>query len=206
MKSVKAVLLGALLVVGAASAEEDVGMGPWRLGMPKEQVVAIPEYGPFKDVSATTVEIPDGKFQKRKSKTAFVFGDTGLRAVEMRVYEGKGWNLAKDAVLDVFDHFVAQYGGANVKDETDNIKRKDLEVMLDRTLGTASGMNDRYAKTGGSVTITFDMVPLRQPAESRLHAQWVYVGKTDTYTVFLYQDLPKAPSREAEDSFKIERP
>lgn len=206
MKSGIAVLLGALLMAGAAWADEDVGMGPWRLGMSKEQVVAVPEYGPFKDVSDTTVEIPDGKFQKHKAKTLFVFGEGGLRSVEMRAYEGKVWNGAKEAALDVFDYFASQFGGANVKDEADNIKRKDLENILERTLGTAEGMNERYAKNGGSVTMIFDMVPVRQPAESRLHAQWVYTGKTNSYAVFLYQDLPKAPSREAEESFVIHKP
>ncbi len=197
-------LLALLLVTGTAVAEEDVGIGPWRLGMTKDQVVAFAEVGPYKD-AGDTVETEGAMFAGRKAAATFTFGDAALRAIEVRTYEGKDWRKAQEAALAVFDHFATAFGGANVKDVSDKIDRKELESTLERTLGTAEEMSKRYARPGSGVTIAFDMVPLRQPAESRLHCKWVYVGKSDTYFVYIYQDRRGAPSRDAEDNILIEK-
>jgi hypothetical protein len=197
-------LLALLLAVGPALAEEDVGMGPWRLGMTKEQVVAFAELGPYQDLGAT-VETGEAKFAGRKVTAKFTFGEDAVRAIEVRTYEGKDWRKAQEAALEVFDHFAAAYGGANVKDVADKIDRKELEKILLQTLGSAEEMNKRYARDGSGMTLAFDMVPLRQPAESRLHCKWVYVGKSDTYFVYLYQDRRGAPSRDAADNILIEK-
>ncbi len=201
-----AFLLALLLVVGPAFADEDVGLGPWRIGMSKEQVVAFTDLGPYENVAATGgVATEKARFSGHKVKASFVFGDAGLDSIQVISYEGKEWSRAKDVAMEVFDHFAAKYGGANVKDISDNISHKELDTILERTLSTAEEMNKRYSKNGSGMTMTFDMVPLRQPAESRLHCQWVYVGKTNTYYVYLYQDRPGSPPRDTRENIEIEK-
>ncbi len=134
------ILLGLLLAFGPAFADEDVGLGPWRLGMSREQVQALADQGPYKDGADGRLETSGRKFGSHKTTTSLVFADGALSAIEVQVYEGKAWNLAKDAALDVYDHFVKNHGGANVKDVADKVERKDLEKVLERTLGTAEEM------------------------------------------------------------------
>ena len=54
-------------------------------------------------------------------------------------------------------------------------------------------------------TMIFDMIPLRQPQESRPHCQWVYAGRPDTFYVFLFQDRKDAPSRRVASNVQLER-
>ncbi len=205
VKTRKPMLLLALLaVIGTVVADEDAGLGPWRLGMSKEQIVAFAEQGPYADAANGGVETSATKFKGRKTSTSLAFTDAKLSSVVVRLYAGDSWGPARDAVLDVFDQFAKSYGGANVKEISDKVQRAELETILDRTLGTAESMNGQYAKKGKSMTARYDMVPLKQPAESRLHCQWSYIGKTNTYAVYLYQDLPGAPTRDAADNIEIE--
>ena len=197
-------LLALLLVAGSVFADEDVGLGPWRLGMSKEQVAAIADGVPYKDI-ADGLETQGGKFQSRKVAVALTFGGSGLATVKLKLYEGNDWNRATNAVLDAYDYFKANYGGANVKEVADNPPRKELDEVLRQTLGTAEDFNKIQAKRGSYNIMTFDMKPLKQPAESRLHCQWIYDGKANSFTVYLYQDLPNAPSRDAEDSSEVRK-
>lgn len=207
VKPLKPVILLSLLLAfgGTAFADEDVGIGPWRLGMSKEQVEALVEQGPYKEGEGGKLETTTRKFAGNRTTTSFVMKDGAVSAIEVQVYDGKVWNQAKDAALDVYDLFAKNHGGANVKDVADKVDRKALEKILDRTLGTAEEMNKQYAARQRAIHVVYDMVPLNQPAESRLHAQWVYLGKSGTYAVFLYQDKPKAEPRDAEENIIVEK-
>lgn len=201
-------LLALLLLAGGPcfAADEPLDLGPWQLGMTKEQVVAIADRGPYKDVPGTSdLETAEGKFRGKKAATRLVFANASLRSLEVRVYEGKEWRKAKDAALDVYDQFASGYGGANVKDVSDKITRKELEEILDRTLGTAEEMNKQYAARQRQMVVIYDMVPLRQPADGRLHCQWIYHGKDNTYAVMVYRDAAGVPKRDAEESITIEK-
>jgi hypothetical protein len=201
-----AFLLALVLAAGPLLAGEDAGIGPWQIGMSKEQVVAFGDFAPYEAVQAGgELATEKAKFSGHKVKASFAFGDAGLRAVEVLNYEGKEWSRARDAALEVYDHFASAYGGANVKDTADKISRKELENILDRTLGTAQEMNKRYAGNGSGMIMTFDMTPMRQPADSRLHCQWVYIGKSNTFFVYLYVDRPGSPPRDTRDSIEIEK-
>jgi hypothetical protein len=200
-----ALLAGLVLVAGSAVAEEDVGIGPWRLGMSREQVLALADPGPYKETASGGLETDGAKFKGQKAGAAFSFASTGLSSIRVKVYEGDDWRKAVAAVLDVFDHFKASYGGANAKDLVDNPDHEGLELILRQTLGTAEQLNEARKKSGSYMIMTFDMMPLKQPAESRLHCQWIYDGKANRYAVHLYQDLPKAPKREVEDNVEIKK-
>jgi hypothetical protein len=66
-------------------------------------------------------------------------------------------------------------------------------------------MNNRYAPKGQYMVQTFDMVPPKQPVGVRLHCQWIYDGRSNTYSVFLYQDPPGAPERDVADNIVIKK-
>jgi hypothetical protein len=198
-------VLALLLATVPALAADDPGAGPWRLGMSKEQVVSFVEQGPYTDGTSATVETDNARFAGRKVKATFVFGAAGLATIQMQNYAGSDWREAEKAALEVFDHFKAQHGGANVADVSDNISRDELDLILRQTLGTAETRNKRYTANGQLMIETFDMVPLKQPAEGRLHCQWIYDGKSNTYSVFMYQDLPGAPKRNVAENVQIKK-
>jgi len=200
----RGLLLALLLVIGPAFAEEDVGLGPWRLGMTKEQVAAIADKGPYTDTASGGLEAAT-TFRKKKVTTSFTFADSKVRSIVVKVYEGTDWRNAEQGALDVYDHFKESYGGANVKDTADKVERDALDLILRQTLGTAEELNKRYVANGSRMVITFDMVPVKQPAESRLHCQWIFDGK-GTYSVYLYQDLPGAPKRDVAENVEIKKP
>lgn len=200
-----ALLLALALTAVPAVAEEDVGIGPWRLGMSKEQVLSFVDQGPYADTASGGSEAAGAKFRDQKVGASFVFASTGLSSIQVKVYEGSDWQKAVTAVLGVFDHFKASWGGANAKDLADNPSRDEMDLILRQTLGTAEQMSDDREKSGSYMVMTFDMMPLKQPAESRLHCQWSYDGKSNRFEVNLYQDLPKAPKREVEDNVEIKK-
>jgi hypothetical protein len=193
------------LAFAPAFADEDLGLGPWRLGMTREQVVSFADQGPYNDAAAGSVETSNAPFSGHKVKATFALGATGLASVKFHNYEGSDWREANRVALEVFDLFKSKYGGANVKDVSDNIGREELDLILRQTLGTAEAMNQRYTPNKQYMVQTFDMVPLKQPAETRLHCQWIYDGKSNTYSVFLYQDPPKAPKRDVAENVEIKK-
>lgn len=200
-----ACLWALLLAAFPLLAQEDPGVGPWRLGMTKEEAVAIAERGPYNDVSPDSVHTADATFGGRKVKATLTFGATGLASIRFHNYEGKDWQEAHRAALQVYDHFKSKFGGANVKEVTDNIDREELDLILRQTLGTAETMNKTYAPKGQYLVQAFDMVPVKQPAEGRLHAQWMYDGRSNTYSVSVYLDPPGAPKRDVAENDQIKK-
>ena len=79
----KPALLWALLVAAfPALAQEDMGLGPWRLGMSKEQVVSLAEQGPYSDAASGSMETASAPFAAGKVKATLTFGTAGLAGVK----------------------------------------------------------------------------------------------------------------------------
>ena len=200
-------LVAALAFCGSvASASEDVGLGPWRLGMQKSAVESLTKFGPYAPVPSTGgLETANGQFRNHKVNTSFVFDSAGLRSIQVWNYEGKDWKAAQAAVLEVFDYFSESYGGAEVRsvavDGAAGMDRTTLAAVTERILGTAKELSDKArSERKGNMTITFDMLPKSQPRDSRLHCQWIYMGKLDIFYIFVYQDRKDAPSRIAKSN------
>ena len=203
-----------IIAAGAASANEEAfDIGPWRLGMKLEQVQSFTEFGPYERVQVTGgLETKNAIFQGKKTNTSFVFDPSGLEYIQVWKYEGNDPKAAQEAVVDIFHLFSSKFGGA----EIDNIDVKGpngsglseapLRAVLERILGTAQEMTGRFRKEKGVETlIMFDMRPSSQPFGSRLHSQFGYSSRYDTFYVFLYQDRSDAPTRRIQSNIQLER-
>jgi len=185
-------------------------LGPWRLGMSRQEVQSFAEHGPYEDVAVTGgLETHNANLDGRKTNVSFVFDDGGLRYIQVWGYEGADYVSAKNAVLDVFDLFIEDYGGVEVPGVTVSgpagLDRDAMEVLLDRVLGTAKEIGEKTANDQkAAMLLFFDMKPKRQPEGSRLHSQWGYHSRFDTFYVFLYQDREDAPERRVTSNVQLE--
>lgn len=198
------------LISCSSTFAEPFALGPWRLGMSEEEVRAFSEYGPYTRVSATGgLETQNATFNEQKKGVSFVFDDSGLRYIQLWNYEGSDYESAKRAVLELFDLFSEQYGGAEVvgvtADGQSALSRGAMEAVLARVLGTAKELGQKAAEEENAALILFfDMKPMQQPDGSRLHSQWGYNSRHDTFYVFLYQDRPDAPERQIPSTIRLE--
>jgi hypothetical protein len=151
------------------------------------------------------METINAPFAGHKLRATFSFGATGAATIRFHNYEGSEWQEARKATLEIFDTFEEKFGGAHVKDIADDIQRDELDLILRETLRTADSINKRYASKGQYMVLTFNMVPARQPIWGRLHCQWVYDGKRNAFSVFLFQDPVNARRRDVEDNVLLKK-
>lgn len=184
---------------------EQADFGPWRLGMPKEQAVSFLDHGSFKDSAPNDMEAASATVASHKGKATLTFGKAGLASIRLHKYEGKDWREARSSILEVFDEFRVEFGGVNVKGIANDIGRDELDLILQQSLGAAEEANKRYGPKGQYMVLIFDMVPRRQPVGERLHCQWVYDGRSNTYSLVLYRDRPDASTRYAAANLLINK-
>jgi hypothetical protein len=109
--TLRCTVIAILLGTNVAAEEAAPGYGPWKLGMSKKDVTAVRKHGPYKDVAATGgVETPNGYFDNNRANVSFVFGDAGLRNIQIWAYEGKSLDDAAAAWFGVYEYFHRQYG------------------------------------------------------------------------------------------------
>ena len=216
MKSAKflwiaALLLIAIPVASAADSENaDFFISPWRLGMTRAQVVAEKEFGPYKPVQVTGgVETFDAQFDGKKTNVSFVFDDVGtLSYIQVWKYEGPEFDKALKAPEDVFDLFTNRFAGARIFGVNDSkvLGKGEFKATVIALLGRApTAFSKLQGEQGIASTMTLDLMPNEQPANSMLHSQLIYSSRFESYYIFLYQDLPNAPSRQAGAMINTER-
>jgi hypothetical protein len=106
-----------LLAFTFASARAEHGYGPWRVGMTKEQVTAVSEFGPYKSVPATGgVETFNAQWNGRKTNISFVFERDRLVKIQIWAYEGKDFQAATRAWRDVRSYLEKKYGEVQAED------------------------------------------------------------------------------------------
>jgi hypothetical protein len=203
-------LCGGIAGAAADDARTAFSIGPWQPGMSRDAAQAFKDNGPY--VAGATFDERDAsvQFQNSTVPVSLAFEAAGLRSIQVRKYEGNDLTAAKTAVLELFDLFNARFGGANVEnvqaDGGKPLDRASLGEALDKILGTATIVAARARrKDQALLLITFDMIPARQPAGSRLHSQWGYSAKTGRYYVYLFQDRIDAPLRRARSNVFLER-
>lgn len=173
------------LISWTSTLAEPFALGPWCFGMSEDEVQAFSDYGPYTRVSATGgLETQNAMFNGQRKGASFVFDGAGLRYIQLWNYEGSDYESAKRAVLELFDLFSEQYGGAEVvgvaADGRSGLSRSAMEVVLARVL------------------------PMQQPQGSHLHSQWGYDSRYDTFYVFLYQDRNDVPERKVPSTIRLE--
>jgi hypothetical protein len=201
-------ILASAFYLSATAAEFDVG--PWRLGMSREEVESFAEYGPYEPVAVTGgLETRNALLGGREKNVSFVFDDQGVAYIQVWEYEGPDYESAKRAVLEVFDSFVATYGGVEIPgidvSGPAGLDREVMEIVLSRVLGTAKELGQKTAKEQkAAMVLFFDMKPKEQPEHSRLHSQWGYHARFDTFYVLVYQDRTDAPERSVPSNVRLE--
>ena len=227
-----ALLLHVLLhALPAAAADVPVScaLGPWQLGMTREQVTGFAAFGPYTDVWETGgLETRNalisgglspgsavaGAASPARANVSFVFDGAGLKYMLLFKYEGRDYKAAKAALLALFDEFQRKYGGATLEDFTvegpaagKELDHQVLADLLERVLGEAKAVGERaLADQQASVSMMFDLAPKRQPCATRVHVQWGYHSKYDTYYVLLYQDRMDAEPRSIDKNFRLGPP
>jgi hypothetical protein len=110
-----AIVLFAQLATPSPVAAAEPGYGPWRLGMSREQVTAVAEGAPYVPVSTTGgIETRNGMFAGSKTTISFVFGERGLRIIQIWAYEGKDTGAAVAALHRVYEHLEKTRGTVQV--------------------------------------------------------------------------------------------
>jgi len=186
-------------------------IGPWKLGMTREEVKSFLKFGPYTLVAATGgLETAHGTFQDQPANVCFGFDTQGLSYIQVWKYEGKEYASAKSAALDVFRLFRDEFGGAQMN----GIHRGDgkpldagaVEAVLEKVLGTAHELGKKLASERKVwATFTLDMDPEKQPLDNKLHAQFIYSAQHDTFYIFVFQDRPSARARTAKGNVQLDK-
>jgi len=214
MRTVTFVLAIIAILWTADAAADEFSIGPWRLGMSKDQVMAFARYQPYATVAAKHgLETPNGTFLGETRRLTFLFDDGGLSYIQVAEYEGDDFEAAGDGALRIFDYFEKNLGGATIDGvdlkEGNAVTRLDhsvLKLLIAQTLGTAEERAEQIQRDqGAAMTMVFDMRPVQQPDGSSLHSQWGYTSRNKTYFAYLFQDRPTNPKRGAGSIVSVQK-
>jgi hypothetical protein len=201
-----------VLVSQLAIAEENFSIGPWRIGDTRSQVISHAELGPYNPVSVTGgLETTRAKFSGQPATVSFVFDAANrLQYIQAWVYEGSSFQKAKDAALGVYDLFAKDLGGASIPGVVTNgstmLDRRALEIALDRVLGSARSLGEKFRKSDSLVvTTTLDLVPKNQPGDCKVVAQLGYSSRHDIFYVLVFQDRNDWPDRRSKSMMFVEK-
>lgn len=183
--------------------------------MSRADVTALTQLGPYADVVETGgLETPNGVAFGAPANVSFVFGEHGLNYMLWFRYEGKDYQAAKASLLALFDEFQNNYGGAALEDFKVEgpagdapLDHQVLDELLEQVLGEARAVGERTLKEqNSSVSMMFDLAPVQQPCPNRIHVQWGYHSKHDTFYVLVFQDKHDAPVRSIDRNFRLGPP
>jgi hypothetical protein len=91
------------------------GVGNFRFGMSREQVLRVPDCKPYSNVPSTGgLECPFYRFEGRPLNTSFLFNAGGLYRVQLSFYEGGSDIEARDAVSHVVDYLRRTTGDVRI--------------------------------------------------------------------------------------------
>jgi hypothetical protein len=115
------ILLPASLPVWAQSQPDEHpfdgrgGVGGFRFGMSRAEVRMVSDCQPYIIVARTGgLECPNYMFEGRKMNISFIFGDEGLRRIQLWFYEGESESEAREAVGRVIEYLERGAGGVHM--------------------------------------------------------------------------------------------
>src|SRR5436190_5049077 len=88
------------------------GVGRFRFGMTRDEVIAVPDCSPYSNVPQTGgIECPNYTFEGRRMNISFIFGSDRLRRIHLWFYEGESESDAREAATAVIDFLKRTAGG-----------------------------------------------------------------------------------------------
>ena len=168
-------------------------IGPWKLGMSKEDVISFSDNGPYLDVKSTGgVETFNARINNEIKNVSFVFDDNKLDYIQVFEYEGKDKNKAISKFDSIAKDWEKRYegliigtfkiGGRNIltAQEAVYVYHKVLLQYIDKL--------DSIVDGGKAYYIIFDVDPAKQPSNSSIRMQFGYFSKLQSYFVYTFQD------------------
>ncbi|HYB52490.1 MAG TPA: hypothetical protein VEG84_01370 [Thermoanaerobaculia bacterium] len=158
------------------------GFGPWRLGMTREEVAAVAEYEPYTPVASTGgLETRNGLFAGQKATVSFIFGEKGLRLIQIWAYEGQSVDEAVSAFFRVYQHLESTCG--------------ELETELGLPEhASASQFHDAVEKALSEVPprrpAKLQLAPLEKSPGAAVFATFMTQPQVRNVYVFLYYRAP----------------
>lgn len=162
------------------------GYGPWHLGMSREQVTAVSVFGPYSPVQVTGgLETKNGAFADKKTTVSFVFGDRGLRLIQVWAYEGRNAEEAVAAFYRVYRHLEKDHGAVEtgLRDVPANADSVQFSGPVRRFLSAVPP--GRAAKV--------QLAPVEKSSSIRIFSSLMTQPQLGYYYVFLYYVTPEPP-------------
>ena len=191
--------VAAILLASGAPAAEVNGFEPWKLGMTREEVLALASAGPYSPVSSTGgLETRNAQFQGKKVTASFVFGSEGLRHIQIWAYEGQDYKDALLAFHDAYSYLSEKFGSLR-SDESEISSGLALQALDElipaefRTGTTRSELGELQQK--GSIQAQFHkfhLQPQEPPAGAEVYASLSHSPQLGFYWVFVYFKTPAA--------------
>ena len=151
--------------------------GPWKLGMSRQEVQAVKEYGPYRPVSVTGgIETPAGIFDGEKRNVAFVFDANGaVNKIQIWAYEGQSEADALANWYRVYRYYTKLYvevespelGFPPAVDEADFLSRS----------------RSALASTPPVQPVRLQMAPQPMPTDAKVFASFMRRGRV--YLIFV---------------------
>jgi hypothetical protein len=167
----------AALIALLAAAGPIQGVGPYHFGMTPDQVRAVEACTPYKPVIRTGgLECPDYEFEGARMNVSFLFGEQGLRRIQLWFYEGTDRAQAVAAAERALRHLETGYGRLRSS-------APDEAVTAESLIGAAEApIGDRPGRV--------DVFPAEMPPERQVYGAVGYVTAVRSYLVFLFYSLP----------------
>ena len=123
------------------TSENAGGVGPFRFGMTRAAVRAVPDCQPYTDVSVTAgLECAHFQFDGHEMNISFLFAGDRLRRIQLWFYEGPSATEATEAVGRILAYLQHKAGGVVINGSRTDVSPAAVIDMVNRTPLSADGL------------------------------------------------------------------
>lgn len=183
----------AVLLAGAASAAEVSGFERWRLGMTREEVLAISSAGPYSPVAATGgLETANARFAGRRVTASFVFGTAGLRHVQVWVYEGEVYRDALQAFHEAYSYLSESFGllRSDAGQLPAGLTLQGLDRLVPAEFRTGTSRSEveelQVTRSIQAQILKLHLHPRQPPVGAEVYASLIHSPQIGAYWVFVH--------------------
>ena len=191
--------VAAVLLTSGASAAELTGFEPWKLGMTREEVLALSSAGPYSPVPSTGgLETRNAQFQGKKVTASFVFGSERLRHIQIWAYEGQDYKDALLAFHEAYSYLSENFGPLHSDSSkiSAGLALQALDQLIPsefRTGTSKSELGELQQKGSMQAQIyKFHIHAQEPPAGAEVYASLLHSPQIGWYWVFVYFKTPAA--------------